>query len=454
VPRYECDYMHASLQGADETFNSLPTLAAQMTMLHSVKFAADADYARYRKAKASLLARTDPNLVSPRLAPGTALLKIEDLRRMVESQGERIALPFLWPAPPAYLQKSYLDPAAGEFQSSWNPYIGVFLERDQALAAKSREFQARLIKRADAKAESKLRASLLALAVKKGASPKAAAAALAHLFDGGDAPAGASAAGLAPASLGGAAPAALKRWTAPLRGRLGLPSSLPPPIPENGDEDAERNYFARGSEAGLKRIEDDAKISIWHALGWSRTLGNPAAAAHDIITQKGPTCSIGAQYEAMRARGIDADIKALVREALDKGYYAEYGMASGFRAGGTFYSDQNALLRDHHIPSRLIMKATPAQVEKSVAEGGGAIVVVREREFWGWPSLPESAAHTVYVSGAEIDPQGRVLGYYVNDTGTGEAMRYVSASDFKKAWDGVLVSFAPPGPHDPQGGAR
>jgi len=449
VARHVCDYMHASLQDAARTFNSLPTLAAQKEMLQSVTRVADADYAQYMKGKAALLAETDPALISNRLPPMKAMLDIESLRRLIESQGVQISTPFLWPAPPAYMQKSYLDPEAGKFKESWNPYVGDFVRRDETLVAKSREFESELIRRTDKAAEGRLRASLLAKAVNEGLSPRAAAAALTHLFDGSGGAAQASSAGADPV----AAPSGLARWTAPFKGRLGLPASLPPPVPNDGVQDAKRGYFARGSEAGLKRIDDDAKIAVWHALGWSQTLGDPAAAVPYIIVQKGPTCAIGAQYEALRARGVSIGIKPLVQEALDKGYYAEYGLASGFRAGGTFIADSNALLRDHQVPSRLIMKATPRDIEISIAEGQGALAVVREREFWSEPYQPESAAHTIYVSGAEIDPQGRVLGYYVNDTGTGEAMRYVSASDFKKAWTGILVSLAPQGRRDPQGGA-
>ncbi|HVC08729.1 MAG TPA: hypothetical protein VNH15_02170 [Elusimicrobiota bacterium] len=423
-------------------------------MLKSVTRVADADYVRYLKGKTVLLEETDPELVSSRLPPLKALLQIEDLRRLVESQGEQIARPFLWPRPPEYLQKSYLDVSAGKFQDSWNPYVGVFLKRDASLVAKSQEFESRMIRSTDAKAEGRVRASLLARAVKAGASPKAAAAALARLFDGGGGSVKDSGADPASFALGAAAPSGLRKWTAPAAGRLGLPSALPPPIPERGAALAKRGYFARGSEAGLKRIDDDAKIAVWHALGWSQTLGDPTAAVPYIIVQKGPTCAIGAQYEAMRVRRLDVGIQALVQEAVDKGYYAEYGLASGFRAGGTFNDDANALLRDHGISSRLMLKATPLKLEESIAGGGGAIVTVREREFWNEPSLPESAAHAVYVSGAEINPHGHVLGYYVNDTGTGEAMRFVSASDFKKAWTGVMVSFVPSSSGVPEGGAR
>ena len=43
----------------------------------------------------------------------------------------------------------------------------------------------------------------------------------------------------------------------------------------------------------------------------------------------------------------------------------------------------------------------------------------------------------IFVTGEEVsNKNGQVLGYYINDTGTGEAARFVPKKDFDRAWRG------------------
>ncbi|MCX5789503.1 MAG: hypothetical protein NTX64_13515 [Elusimicrobia bacterium] len=73
---------------------------------------------------------------------------------------------------------------------------------------------------------------------------------------------------------------------------------------------------------------------------------------------------------------------------------------------------------------------------------GDAIVAVNVKKFW---NIGQSGGHAVYVTGAEADSKGKIVGYYVNDTGTGEAERFVPRDQFMKSWKATgdsLVSIA------------
>jgi len=221
-----------------------------------------------------------------------------------------------------------------------------------------------------------------------------------------------------------------------------------PPPPPLGDAAAvkEENFGARGLAAAAQRLEDDYKIAYWHYFDLSRTVGRPAAALPYALLQKSGSCGVASQYEALRARGIEVDVAALAKEAYRNGWYGENDPGTGVRSAqtGTSLADSNKLLSAHGLPSLIIYRATVKDLEDSIVHGGGAIVSVSAERLWnGTPGLPDD--HSLYVSGAEVAGDGRVLGYYVNDTGTGEGMRFVSAALFDQAWEdktghGFLVS--------------
>lgn len=175
-------------------------------------------------------------------------------------------------------------------------------------------------------------------------------------------------------------------------------------------------------------------------------MGDPYGKAPLIIQQKGPSCGVASQYEALKARGQAVKIEDLAREGRDKGYYVDYPNAAGDRLGGTTGANMNSLLKDHKVNASYSRGATPAQLDTAIRGSGDAIVSVKTKLFWNDPKLGDGESHVVYVTGEEVDNAGTVLGYYFNDTGTGEAARFVSAATFQKAWQKELVVL--PGTHD------
>ncbi|HVC09830.1 MAG TPA: hypothetical protein VNH15_07825 [Elusimicrobiota bacterium] len=225
-----------------------------------------------------------------------------------------------------------------------------------------------------------------------------------------------------------------------------------PPLPSLDDAAAvkEENFGARGISAAAARLENEYKIDFWHYFGMSRTIGNPGAALQYAIQQKSGTCGVESQYEALRAHGVkDITPAAMAQEAYKNGWYGENDPERGVSATftGTLLPYSNKLLAAHGMTrTTIIYNATTRDLEDSLAKGGGAIVALSSKRFW--ENKPGPVDHAVYVSGAELGSDGKIWGYYVNDTGTGEGMRFVPAQEFEEAWEnhkgnGFMVSLDP-----------
>ncbi|MCX5788279.1 MAG: hypothetical protein NTX64_07220, partial [Elusimicrobia bacterium] len=192
--------------------------------------------------------------------------------------------------------------------------------------------------------------------------------------------AGGPAAGGAPPRSPPAAPAAPK-----------TPPPAPPlPLAAPG-QDVSRNYFSRGYSAGMRRLADDAQIQVWHLTGQTSTIGDPLGKVGIAIHQEGPSCGVGAQYEAMRSRGMNVDMPSLAKEAIADGFYAEIKLRNGKRTGGTSNEDLNKLLATHGVKATYKPNATPRDLDAAVRGSGDAIVAVQTQKFWQDPKLPPHA---------------------------------------------------------------
>jgi len=54
-------------------------------------------------------------------------------------------------------------------------------------------------------------------------------------------------------------------------------------------------------------------------------------------------------------------------------------------------------------------------------------------KIWNDPKR-KNGSHVVVITGAELGRNGELLGYYINDTGTNDAGRFVTAKQFLDAW--------------------
>jgi hypothetical protein len=438
VMDFECDYIHASLKGGKDYLNNLPTVEAQLKLLSSMIPDADAAHTEYMTKVADLLKETDPTRIPKTVKVGGKTIPMPEAERLKRLNALNIWLstgvfaaahPFLWPPREG---DSYLDKSAGSWPESWRPYIQPLYQRLGEVSSYIQTDESRIIDKAHTDLEAKLkRSGLTAAVVQPGAAVK--------MFDGGGGAREPQAA-VAPDAPGKAVAHRGVDLEGAIPVRITDLADAPPPIPTAPEERAQRNYFDRGYAAGLKRLKDDASMALLRASGQSTTIGDPYGKTHLIVRQKGPSCAVGAQYEAMRAREQQVNIAALAREGRDKGYYADYPLVNGERDGGTTDANLNSLLIDHGVKSSVVHDGTPQQLDQSIRRSGDAIVTMVTKKFWNDPAQPDSSRHAVYVTGEEVDRSGKVLGFYVNDTGTSEAGRFVPIDDFKRAWTGTYVS--------------
>ena len=436
VMDYECDYMHASLKNADKRFDAMPTLASQKAFLANVIATADSVHNKYMEKVTEAIARTDPAKLPKGLTQAERLKRIGALNIELSTSVFAAAEPFLWPPREG---ETYIQKTAGSWPASWNPYIQVLYERAGQLQGMVRESEMKLIDKASADLEKTLRAKNLTKGI-AGAKTPGGGAELGKVFDGG--------AGRGEVVVPNGALAVRNAVKGNLVNAISIPVSdlnieEPPPIPTDEHHRTQRNYFARGAAAGLARLKDDAAISTWHAFGGSVTIGDPYLKASLIFTQEGPSCAVASQAEALHARGKNVPVDQLAREGYDKGYFVDYETASGSREGGTPWQSVNSLLTDHGVKSENVSGATPQDLDKALRSSPNhdAIVYVKVKMFWNDPNVPDGATHAVYMTGEEVEPNGTVRGYYINDTGQGEAARYISAADFNKVWLKQMVTF-------------
>ncbi|MDE2143491.1 MAG: hypothetical protein KGJ84_13880, partial [Elusimicrobia bacterium] len=363
--------------------------------------------------------------------------KIGELNVLLSTGVFAAAHPFLWPPRE---EQSYVEKTAGSWPESWRPYLQPIYDRSGQLSGMVQADEIAIIDKASAAMDRKL----TVLAKKQGGLKGGLGridkdpSALDRAFDGGGEHIIEEIPEPGPKGAAGRVGVTVGKPVVPV---TDLQVAVPPSIPTDPKARDQRNYFARGPEAAALRLKDDAMVTLWHATGQTVTLGDPKARAGLIFHQEGPSCAVATQYEAMKARGQDVKIADLAKEGRDKGYYLDYALTSGSRVGGTPWGNLDSLLNDHGVKAVAIDEATPKQLDTAVARTGDAIVYVYVKKFWNDPNVGDRDTHAIYVTGAEVDKGGHVRGYYVNDTGTGEAARFISAVEFNKVWTKNLVTF-------------
>ena len=431
---YQCDYMHATIaprQGADDFFNKLPSLAAQRTFLENAIGHADAAHDKYIMDVATLLKETGQDgatILNQGLPRAKKLDKLVKLQDKLWTQAVEISKPFLWPPRE---QPSYVQPTAGFWPPTWMPYLQpVFDHWKSKLEGNIQAGQKTLIDEAQARAE----------ALEKTIPLCPDVGIFNQFYDGVQFPPMVNA--IVAEVIGPRVPLTVSPGGAVPISDL---KTAEPPIPKDNNKRSERNYFSRSITEGVKRLEDDLTIRAWQTLGITHTVGKPYGKLRHIVEQKGLSCSIWAQAWALLARDHRVDIKDLAEEAYLKGYYVEYKTVGDEQAGGTPFVHLNSLLKDHNVPNTLILgNAEQKDLDASLRATGDAIVTVTAKLFWNDSSLSDAESHAVYITGGEMDNKGKFWGYYVNDTGYGEAGRFVSAELFLRAWEHNLVSFHVP----------
>ena len=417
-----CYYMLANLKDPVAQFNRLPTEASQKGFLRMISSKSDPAFSRSMKKERAILNSNDIKNIPKETPPEVKLKILMGMERQVLKGGKAACKPFLWPKAE---DDSYLYKTNGEWPKTWLPCMRPFYARWSVLNEKAQELESKEVSQTQKKVQgllSKIKGFKTGKVSVAQASVKSWA-----LSNQGES---------IESRNGKELPSLLRHFVSDQK-----PSRPPKPHPLSESEYRQRGYFNRGYAAGMERLKDDALLSLSHSLGLSRTIGNPQEKANNIIYQKGGTCAVEAQYEVLKSYGQKVTPKGLAEEAFTKGYYSEAQLKSGELIGGTFLDNEGKLLRDHGLNVKVFSptekpaaaKALSAELDKAIEKNGGALVGVEAGRLWNDPD--SSGGHIIFVTGEEVsNKNGQVLGYYINDTGTGEAARFVPKKDFDRAW--------------------
>jgi hypothetical protein len=266
----------------------------------------------------------------------------------------------------------------------------------------------------------------------------------AHL-DAADAPVGGAAAVL-PGRANDVTGTNLASPVAPRKTLIDLGRTVPPPssVTQTGPKPPVNAGTRPGEDAAPN---ETAQVDALRAKGLTRTIGDPAARAAFAFHQTGDTCGIGAQVQALAVAGeVPADpaqLRAkedqLYARAVALGYYAGSAADPNRRSNGDTPFQYMGDLLDR--PVAKYYGAGPQTLLNAAKSGGVVLVNVDSGIFYHDNSL-RGQGHSVAITGVELGPAGNALGYYVNDTGTGEGARFINASQFLAAWKergGTLV---------------
>ncbi len=181
------------------------------------------------------------------------------------------------------------------------------------------------------------------------------------------------------------------------------------------------------------------KADALRRLGWTRTVGDPGRyAAVAFSQQDGASCNVAAQAQVLEAHGLlpagetaASQEKALIAEARRRGYMTN----------GTPPEYTGSLLVERGM---LVVKNTGsdrAALTAAVKRGGLVQIGVDADIFWD-QNTGNRAPHSVLITGAELSKaDGRILGVYVNDTGTTPpgAGKFMVWSKFLSSWLGQFA---------------
>jgi hypothetical protein len=99
-------------------------------------------------------------------------------------------------------------------------------------------------------------------------------------------------------------------------------------------------------------------------------------------------------------------------------------------SGWTLPAEQAAILTDYGLPAHAEQAQPVERLAVAVQHGHGVIAMVNAGVLWSAPQAlgHGQANHAVTITGVARDPyDGALLGFYINDSGSGQSGQYVSA---------------------------
>ena len=147
------------------------------------------------------------------------------------------------------------------------------------------------------------------------------------------------------------------------------------------------------------------------------------------------TCGLVSCEDVLRRFGADVTEGGVVGYAIGSGLcnVSDDPLSSG----GTTVADQARILSDFGVPAHVDVGRSLEDLADDIERGSGVIVAANAGVLWDAPNHYDFGQpnHSVVVTGVARDPgSGVVSGFFINDSGTGEAGRFVDADAMSRAW--------------------
>ncbi len=201
--------------------------------------------------------------------------------------------------------------------------------------------------------------------------------------------------------------------------------------------------FSAGDARHTEDPAELARIEQLHRLGLYHTAGNPQLLGHFVHAQQGGDCSIVTQEEVLEILGRQPGDHPLRLEDKLLGQAERQGFITATNQGvmpvhqGGLLTANGIPVVKHYYDPQEGWKFLNSELDRTLKKGRVAIASVDAGILWNDPHFL-GGGHSILVTGAEVNRlTGRVVGYYINDSGSQPPMgdRLVSADQFRRAFD-------------------
>jgi uncharacterized protein YvpB len=152
------------------------------------------------------------------------------------------------------------------------------------------------------------------------------------------------------------------------------------------------------------------------------------------------TCGLCSCENVLRSFGRDVTETDIVVFAAQRGLCNTDGMDGPNRGscGGTTPDSIAEILTRQGFPASVFEGGSLEDLADNIEQGRGVIIGVNAGALWHDPNSDSGgrANHAITVTGVARDPMtGDIQGFFVNDSGNGQAAQFVDASLMREAWE-------------------
>jgi hypothetical protein len=147
------------------------------------------------------------------------------------------------------------------------------------------------------------------------------------------------------------------------------------------------------------------------------------------------TCGLCSCQDVLGQFGLQVSENDMVLHATERGQCAVTDDVAS--SGGTSAETQAQLLSDYGIPASVENAGSLEDLAVDVEQDRGVIIEANAGVLWDDATYYGNggANHAVTVTGVARDPStGEIQGFYINDSGSGAAGRFVNAETMQQAW--------------------